>query len=142
MGCPQWKEVAMEASAEGGLNEAASGAEAATVGASEAAEVVTGEDTALAKWMEGVTADRSGEVVPTKPPPPTSVQRAVCVPLSTLGPAPPFTFYITLLALTLILLIHCVEKCESLFFMFGLFNVTHFINIYKHSLFCSVGPHL
>ena len=42
-----------EESAEEGLIVAASGAEAATGGASEGPEEATGEDTALAKWMQG-----------------------------------------------------------------------------------------
>lgn len=43
----------LEASAEGGSIAVDSGAEVATVGALEGAEVVTGEDTDLARWTQG-----------------------------------------------------------------------------------------
>lgn len=43
----------LEVSAEGGLSGAASGAEVATAGASEAGEEATGEDTAQGRWTQG-----------------------------------------------------------------------------------------
>lgn len=80
----------------------------------------------------GVTAGRSGEVVPTESEefPPQCKEQYVHQVQHT-----PFTFYITLLALTLILLIYCVEKCDYpcfyLFFLcvFALVHVTHFVHV-------------
>lgn len=66
VGCPPWKEEVMVGNAEGGLIEAASGAEVATEGASEEAEEATGEDLVLARWTQGGIAGRSDGADPTR----------------------------------------------------------------------------
>lgn len=113
---------------------AVSEAEVVTAAASEGAEEATGEetveDTALERWTQGVTTDRSGGAVRTR-------SSVIGQPSSTLRPAQTFTFYITLL--TLIHLIQCVDNVIILWFVFALVHVTHFVHVYPHSLLAQWG---